>query len=273
MKTFAARRYRNISLLLIACAVSLFIYSGFVGVLHNPAFISGWTLLGLSLFLMLYNARKKLSMLPIFTSATWLQMHIYLGLLCGFIFLLHIHFRIPNGIFETLLASLFLVVFASGLFGLYITRSFPQKLSRIGENVLFERIPVIRKQIRDSVEEIVLSSIETTHSNTISEFYREHLIDLFSGKKMICRQIFTNESVHDIKEKISSLKRYLNEDELKIIEKIQEHVESRDDIDYQYTRQALLKYWLFVHVPFTYSMIICVLLHLVLTYAYIGGLF
>lgn len=274
MRTFAARRYRNIGLLVVACLLVFFIYTGFVSVLHNPAFISGWSLLGLSLFLMFYNARKKLSAIPMLKSSTWLQMHIYLGLLCGFIFLLHIQFRVPNGMFETLLASLFAVVFLSGLFGLYITRTFPQKLSRVGENVLFERIPMIRKQIRDSVEEIVLNSIESTNSNTISDFYREHLTDLFVGKNTLWKQICpSSDHVHGIKEKISALKRYLNEDELQIIDRIVDHVESRDELDYQYTRQALLKYWLFIHIPFTYSLMICVLLHLVVTYAYFGGAF
>lgn len=274
MKTFAGRRYRNLSMLILACVVVYLLYRGFVNTLHNPAFISGWSLLGLSLFLMFYNIRKKLPSVPMLRSSTWLQMHIYLGLLSGFLFLLHIQFRVPNGMFEVMLASLFAVVFVSGLFGLYITRSFPQKLSRVGENVIFERIPVIRKQICDSVEDIVIRSIEETESNTISAFYKEYLSEIFRSKYNIWRHIITSDDyVHGLKEKAIALKRYLNEAELAIMDEIIEHVEAKDDLDYQYARQSILKYWLFIHIPFTYSLIMAALLHLVVTYAYYGGIF
>lgn len=261
-------------MLLLACIVIYFLHRGFVNTLHNPAFISGWTLLGISLFLMFYNIRKKLPSIPMFRSSTWLQMHIYLGLLSGVLFLLHIQFRLPNGMFEIMLASLFVVVFVSGLFGLYITRSFPQKLSRVGENLIFERIPVIREKIRASVEDIVINSIEATDSNTISGFYKDYLFSFFRSKYNVWRHIMTSDDyVHELKEKATALKRYLNEDELLIMDDIIDHIESRDELDYQHARQALLKYWLFIHIPFTYSLIICALLHLVVTYAYYGGIF
>jgi hypothetical protein len=274
MKTFSGRRYRNMGLLLLACIISWLLYRGFVYTLHSPSFITGWGLLALTLFLMFYNVRKKVPSVPMLRSSTWLQMHIYLGLLSGFLFLLHIQFRVPNGLFETILAVLFAVVFLSGLYGLYLSRSLPQKLSREGENVIFERIPVIRKQIKDSVEETVLNSIEETDSNTISEFYREHLAGLFHKQHYIWRHIFfSDDYVHGLLEKAAELKRYLSHDELQIMEKIIDHVHSKVDIDYQYARQAMLKYWLFVHIPVTYSLIICAVFHLVLTYAYHGGIF
>jgi hypothetical protein len=274
MKTFSSRRYRNTSLLLLACIIFWLLYSGFVNTLRSPSFISGWTLLVLSLFLTFYNVRKKIPSVPMLRSSTWLQMHIYLGLLSGFLFLLHIQFRVPNGLFETILTVLFAVVFFSGLYGLYLTRTLPQKLSREGENVIFERIPVIRKQIKDSVEEIVLNSIEETDSNTISEFYRDYLADLFRKKNYIWRHVFfSDDYVHGLLEKATELKRYLNNDELQIMGMIIDHVHSKVELDYQYARQSMLKYWLFIHIPVTYSLIICALFHLVLTYVYHGGIF
>lgn len=274
MKSFVVRRNKNIGILILACTIIYLLYLGFLSKLHNPVFISGWALLGVSIFLMLYNVRKKLPSLPLFRSSLWLQMHIYLGLLSGFLFLLHIQFRVPNGLFEVILALLFCVVFLSGLLGLYITRTFPQKLSRVGESVIFERVTIIRRQIRESVEDIVVNSIHKTDSNMISEFYRNDLAQLFNSEYNIWRHFLASDDYVDgLKKKADNLKSYLNSDELLIMNEIINHIESKDDLDYQYTRQAILKYWLFIHIPFTYSMIICMLFHLVLTYAYYGGIF
>ena len=57
----------------------------------------GVLLLFLVLALALFNARKKLPFLPLMKAATWLQIHIYAGWFCLFVFLLHIRFRIPSG--------------------------------------------------------------------------------------------------------------------------------------------------------------------------------
>ena len=62
--------------------------------LFQEQFLSGWILFASVLILTAYNARKKITMLPIGSAASWLQVHIYLGLLSVLLFLLHI---IPGG--------------------------------------------------------------------------------------------------------------------------------------------------------------------------------
>ena len=47
-------------------------------------------------------------------------------------------------------------------------------------------------------------------------------------------------------------------------------VEAKDDLDYHYAHQAVLKYWLFVHVPLAYSLVLVSGLHVVLAFAF-GG--
>ena len=64
-------------------------------------------ILALVLALTLFNARKKLPFLPLASAATWMQIHIYLGWFSIFVFLLHIHFRVPHGLLEATLAGVF----------------------------------------------------------------------------------------------------------------------------------------------------------------------
>ena len=106
-------------------------------------------LLAAILFLGLYNVRKKLPMLPWTTSAGWLQVHLYVGLATSVLFGLHLGWRLPHGFLDTVLAGLFVSTFASGLLGLYWTRTLPSKLARVSEEVIYERIPLLRSQLRD----------------------------------------------------------------------------------------------------------------------------
>ena len=73
MMTFARRRLRNLTLALIG---GLLILAGdwvARGTLVQTAYISGWAMLALMLLLAAYNLRKKLSVIPVFSSSAWLQ--------------------------------------------------------------------------------------------------------------------------------------------------------------------------------------------------------
>jgi hypothetical protein len=48
-------------------------------------------------------------------------------------------------------------------------------------------------------------------------------------------------------------------------------VRQKDGLDYHHALQLTLKLWLFVHIPLTYSLLIFSLVHLVLVYAFAGG--
>ena len=48
-------------------------------------------------------------------------------------------------------------------------------------------------------------------------------------------------------------------------------VRQKDGLDYHYSLQLILKLWLFVHIPLTYSLLLWTLAHIVLVFAYSGG--
>ena len=66
--------------------------------------------------------------------------------------------------------------------------------------------------------------------------------------------------------------RYLNEKERVHAEKLRLLIEQKDELDYHYALQATLKGWLFIHVPLTYGMLVLITIHLVVVYAFSGGI-
>jgi len=273
MRTFLARRLVFGSGFVITAAAVLFAGSVLSVLLYPLARISGWGLLGLVVFLALYNVRKKLTFIPLGWSALWLQFHIYIGLLSAVVFAVHIGFRVPNGAFEILLAIAYLAVFLSGVVGLILSRVIPPRLASRGEEVIFERIPVFIRRIRKEVEALVLQCISEGDTTAVPGFYAGRLRWYFEGPRNYWSHLFHSaRPLHHILADIKAQHRYLNDAELTLVRQIEERVQIKDDLDYHHAMQRTLKLWMFFHIPLTYSLLVLAVFHVVLVYAYAGGI-
>ena len=270
--TFAKRRWLNIAILTFFVLLSLTIYTIVSLSLRNVSFITGWALLLLMFALALYNLRKKLPFLPLIKAPVWLQIHIYAGFFSVFLFLLHLNFRIPNGVLEVTLALLYLIVFGSGIFGLILTRVIPHFLTTRGEEVIFERIPLFLRRIREEASRLVSRALSEVDSSTIADFYARRLIHFFAKPGNVGKHLLqSNRPCYALLNELEALNRFLNPEEQGIIKEMIKLVRSKNDLDYHYAHQAILKYWLFVHIPLTYSLLLVTIVHAVLVYTYSGG--
>src|SRR5262245_18797611 len=139
--SYARRTWVSVLALLLVSAVVLYAYREYAPRIFRLSYLSGWLLFLLMLILAAYNGRKKLPFLPLATSEGWLQFHIYAGFLTIALFGAHISFKVPTGWFEGTLAWLYILVTLSGIVGLFFSRALPKRLTTLGGEVLFERIP------------------------------------------------------------------------------------------------------------------------------------
>ena len=272
MSTFARRRMRNLALTVVGGLLILAIDWVARGTLLQTAYISGWTMFAIVLLLAAYNLRKKLSIIGVFTSAMWLQVHVYMGVLSIVVFLVHIRYAIPSGGLEILLALIYIGVAVSGLVGLVLTRTLPPRLNSRGENVIHERIGAVRAQLRERAEALALESVGAGNVTAISQLYQHRLLRFFSepqnlwshlGQSARPRQALLGE--------IDALRRYVKESDRESLSEIAELVRRKDDLDYRDACQWALKGWLFVHIPLTYGLLMIMAVHLVVVYAFSGG--
>src|SRR5450755_3777756 len=148
MKYFAARRFRNASLTLAALAALWLWVRADERALQPTAVSTGYLLLAAIGFLALYNLRKKLPFLPLGSSAAWLQWHLYVGMGTIGVFAMHVGRNWPHGALNIALAAVYLLTIGNGLVGLYLSRTIPAQLTRVGQEVIYERIPALRQQVR-----------------------------------------------------------------------------------------------------------------------------
>ena len=274
MRYFAKRTLRNSLLLIIGILVFTFLLYEYNIGLYLPDFFSGWILFISMIMLGLYNIRKKISILPLLSNSIWLQVHIYLGLFAVWFFLMHISWSFPEGRLELAVAILFFIVIVSGFYGLYITRVTPRILTVLSdEEIIYERIPEFNKKLQIEAETLIQKLVEDEEHTGLSQYYKENLYDFFAKKNPYLKYFIEPVSYIDsVLYELENQGRYLNKRERQYSNQLKALILKRHDLNLHYTYQSQLKYWLFIHIPTTYSLYIISAFHIVSSYVLRSGI-
>ena len=266
---FSRRRIFNIALLAGAVGAFWFSQEARVQSLRPAALFTGTVLFFTCVGLAFFNARKKLPFIPLLKASVWTQFHVYAGWFSVAVFLTHTGFRIPNGLFETALYLVFSTVALSGVFGIIISRVYPQKLRMHGENVIYERIPGLRHQLQKDTEEIIWKSVQETKSFTLAKFYESRLKNYFSQQQNTFSHLIGSEApFNKLNEELQQLQRYMVAAERTFLAEVIKCVAAKVNLDQQRACQGMLKYWLFVHIPLTFSLLLMGSIHGLLALAF-----
>ena len=273
MIAFAKRRLIGLGAFSLISLGLIAAYSVAQAQLMRTSLFSGFALLFLVIFLIGLNWRKRFSFLPVGRASTWLQVHIYAGWVSVIVFFIHTGFRQPNGPMELIVAFLFLIVAISGMAGLVMSRVIPKRLTAHGGNITYEEVPKMQRLLKIKAESIALKSIEETKKSTIADFYVERIeVFLMGSRRFFWNHLFGSEKhLTPLLTRMSAMHRYLNEQEIQVMNQLEELVLERDRLDYQQCLLSILKCWLFVHIPLSYSLLVFGVMHGALAYRFVGG--
>lgn len=240
--------------------------------LRDPRFLDGWTLTAGCLAQLLFSARRKLPLAPLGRVTPWMQAHIYTGYFLVAAFAFHTQFELPDGVLESALWGLFLILVLSGMIGAYLSRVVPAKLAQGGRQIAFEDIPAAQFELARRVDDLALGAADGTGSLSISDLYATSLHGFLNGPRNILAHLKrSNRTVRRVCDEIDSANPYLDAGGKETLQSIRGLVVEKDELDDQYAHQLLLKGWLFVHIPATYGMIVLALVHIAVVYAYAAG--
>jgi hypothetical protein len=270
---FAARRYRSwaaTAAIVLALAVWL---TSREHALRDTAFLSGWLLLLAIVFLLGLNLRKKLPHPPLLRASTWLQLHLYAGLVAVALFALHVGWRVPHGAVGVLLAGLFVLVAASGIAGIVLSRTIPERLSVLDSEVIFERIPTLRRELRERAEALLVETTRAANATTLVDFYRTELQAYFAAPAHRLRHLLLSRSpLRRLEQRLAALDRYLTPTERTNAGALLELIREKDTLDHHHALQGALRIWLFIHIPASYGLLLVAVVHVVVVYAFAGSL-
>ncbi len=269
MNARLAGRVRSGAIVLAIVLVITYINRQYDHSLRHSSFLTGWLLFASMLILAAYQVRKKLSFLPLADARRWLQFHLYLGLSTSVVFLLHAGLQWPHSVFGYLLYSCYVLLFFSGVLGLALSRVVPARLTSRGEEVIFEQIPVYRRRVFKQVEELVVQGSTGLANSPVAQLYLEELVPFLSRPHgWIGHLIHSERHRVDMVKKIDDAKVFLDPAERESADEIIECVRVKDDLDYHFVWQGILKLWLFVHIPLTYVMLVLMTVHAVVACAF-----
>lgn len=269
--SFAPRRAKALVLTLLATLLFwAFMLVGEIARIPTALF-SGTFLYAILLFLTAFNARKKIPFIPLLSAATWLQLHIYIGLFSLIVFAFHTQLTWPKGTIEIALAAIFLIVCGSGFIGIIISRWLPKRMQATGPAITYEKIPQLKRALIQEIESDITKAERETKSSTLSDFYLTKLRPFFDDSPGLLYPFASRSKFLSLQNETKNLTRYLDETERPYLERIQSNLEQKQRLDFMQSANRLLRVWLFIHIPFTFSLLIVGLIHGILALLYGGA--
>jgi hypothetical protein len=224
---------------------------------------------------------------PIGTVQGWMRAHIWLTLLTVPLVLLHSGFRF-GGPMTILLMALYSIVMVSGVYGLFLQHKIPRIMKeRLPVETIYEQIPHIRAQLALAAQKmcdvlkLATTPVSATGGSTgvrpadsisdpvseaaIATFLEDQVMPYLEARRgnrfRLGNSQYSDDTFRFLKLKVAEP--YQNR-----IEVIQTWCDERRTLDLQVRLQHFLHAWLFVHVPFSFLLIILTAWHAVVTLFY-----
>lgn len=234
--------------------------------LSRPAIGTGIALLTLVLFLAAFNARKRLSMLPLGSATAWLSLHAAGGALAIGLYFLHAGTLWPLGFYPRALAGLFYLVSASGIVGFVMQRTYPRLLTATEVEVIYERIPQEIARLREEAEALVLRCTQETGSDTLARYYLENLDWFFRRPRFVWSHALGSDQRGRrwARQQVATVRRYLDQKEREYLDRLARLAYHKNGVDFHYGAQSAMKGWLFAHLPLTAAFLVLAAWHLAL---------
>ena len=299
------------SLVVLALAVVWFIFAS-VGQAEWP---SGSSLPGFTfgvmgglicLFEFLIWPRKKLRSWRIGKVSTWMRAHIWLGLLAVPLLVLHTGFR-WGGPFSATLMTLFLVVIASGVWGLVLQQFLPEKmLKEVPAETIFSQIDYVSELMAAEASQLVRAVCNITSDTNDSDNYSDngHIVvgavrstGAIQGRMVITSSLlesvpdskplydFFNEHIYGFLRNgqmaksplenparahsmFNSLRTKLPPAAHEVVTVLEDLCNQRRQIIAQAKIQFWLHSWLWVHLPLSVALIVLMFVHIFFSMKY-----
>lgn len=238
-------------------------------VLGEPEVPTGYILFALFIALGAFNARKRLSMVPLGRASLWTSVHVLGGLFCIALYWLHARSLWPMGVYEQVLAGLFYAVVASGILGFVVQRIFPARLTQTGLEVIYERIPAELARVRADAEQLVLDCTRELQSDTLARHYFETFAWYLRRPRFVISHLFGSQhGMHWVRQQRVTVSRYLSPRELEYLDSLTDLGYAKTRLDVHYVLQSAMKKWLLLHVPLSAALIALATWHLILVHVY-----
>jgi len=281
---FSKRRYLKLSLVLLGICMTLYLSQTGVDQPPNGGTWQGYVLGSLGAFviglLAWQGVRKRSYHSTLGTLQGWTSMHVYLGFLLPVIVVLHTNGQVGFNV-HTVAFCLMFVVILSGFYGMYLMLVMPrlsqQNLAneqvvdlRLALSALDESLITLASQGQQSLGELVNSAILLTETK---QSFLNRLLARDTAKVQIDSQLADNKNQQTMINYLATqIPDSVKQKEVNILHQLLTGFSKRQILlhtlrkDTQYN--IIKKLWLTIHIPFTVSLIVALIGHVVSVFFY-----
>lgn len=214
----------------------------------------------LIIFLAFYKVRKSIYRTKLGTLQTWMQAHIYIGIISTVLVAMHAGFR-AGGIFSALLLTLFLLTVFSGIAGAMIYNTIPVSVNKYGRGVL--PLEEMEGKIAGYLGEAD-KSVEHAHDD-FKKLYREKIRALFVHKGAKWSYLLSEERTILKKQKalFEKFKKMAPPQNIYDISMLNTLSMEKEKLAFMWIKLKMLRVWLNFHMPLSFAMITAAIAHII----------
>lgn len=240
--------------------------------LGNASLFSGSVLLACLLMLVAIGVRRRLIMLPLWSVSTWMQVHLYTGIFACVVFVAHVPRIIANGWFEGVLSWLFILVSASGIYGIIASRMIPKRLTAAPTQPRYDRIDWHRDQYRQAAAKESACLQPVSGGDVLAEFYARQLKHYFQSKLPLSFRIQPNRRRRRaLLAELSDIRGYLSDQALESANRFAAMIRHRDELDYHHALLWKLRSWVIFHAGLSLVLLVWAIVHAGFAWMMIGN--
>lgn len=275
LTTAESRRWRWIALALLVALGAVFAWFARGGEVHGGTAIGlvlGFLALGLILLLLAFGLRKRAYKSRFGRMETWLQSHVYLGLLSLAVVLFHTGWRFEDKLAVAALAALVLVV-ATGLLGAVLYTTVPRLLTEVESDLAPAEMSDRLNQIAASMARLAAgksAAFQRIQSSVLAESTPGTLAGwriVFTGRRKDRPVAGEGPGWQAL---LGRVERTEQEDLRRLLVLSRQHKELHQRLVYQQRYKNLLDAWLWLHLPLSLALLVLVIAHGVAALYYRG---
>jgi hypothetical protein len=248
-----------------------------------PGLVYGIAGFGAMAIVTLLSLRKKFPIWRIGRTQSWMRAHLWLGALSLPLILLHAGFLFGYGLTSALM-WLFVVVYASGVFGAYLQHTLPRRIMRaVPMETIYDEIGHVREQLLDEADNVVAEAsgklqvavpVAASGANALASVMRIGADDTAPLREFYTREmrpfLQAPSRSHPLADQTSAVAlfgklRPLVQPALSAaITDLESLCEEERQLLRQERMHGLLHGWLIVHVPLSFALMALAVVHIVM---------
>lgn len=219
----------------------------------------------LTIFLMVYKARKHVYHLRIGPTSAWLTAHVYLGVIAGALVLMHMGFHV-SGTFGGGLFVLFALTMGSGVAGSLIFKLTPISLMKDGREMMTRDI--LREKIAKCAHDA--DSDLQAASEQLKKLYRDQIRPYLELRRIPWSYLLKEERtlIRQRRRQLEALFPRVSNDEKYHLRLLQNIVVEKERFTMRLVKLELFDFWLWFHLPVSFVVFAMILFHLFMVLYY-----